>query len=61
MCTECSTDLNKHLVAHWGLGGFGRGAVDRHGLPVTRELQSELLFHQLLHHLRDREETIMHF
>lgn len=40
----CS-DLDKHLVAHSGSGGLGRGAVDRHGLPIPGELQGEFLLH----------------
>lgn len=52
----CSVYLDKHF-AH-GRTGLVGGAVDRHGLPVSRELQSELLLHQLLDHLipqKDRQ------
>lgn len=45
------TNLDKHLIAKRCLGELGRRTVDRHGLPVTRELQSELLLHQLLNYL----------
>ena len=44
--------LDEHLALGPWLDG---GAVDGHGLAVTRELQSELLLHQLLDHLRDEE------
>ncbi len=40
--------LDKHL-AHWRT--IVGGAVDRHGLPVSGELQGELFPHQLLDHL----------
>lgn len=49
------THFDKHLASHWGFGGLGRRAVNRHGLPVSGELQCELLFHQLLHHLFENE------
>lgn len=42
------THFDKHLVSHRGFGRFGRAAVDGHGLPVSRELQGELLPHQVL-------------
>ena len=42
------TDLNKHLSATITLSW---GAIHRHGLPVTGELQSKVLLHKLLHHL----------
>lgn len=57
---ERCTNLDKHLIAKRCLGGPGRRAVDRHGLPVTRELQCELLLHQLLNYLV-RKAEIMQF
>lgn len=49
--TLVQPNLHKHLVANRSLRRLGRGAVDRHRLPVTRELQCELLLHQLFDHL----------
>lgn len=37
--------LHEHLGAAVALGG---GAVHRHGLPVTGELQGDVLLHELL-------------
>lgn len=45
--------LDEHLALGARLDG---GAVDRHGLAVTRELQGELLLHQLPDHLMDENE-----
>lgn len=42
------TCLHKHLGTTVTLS---RSAVHRHGLPVTGELQSDVLLHQLLDHL----------
>lgn len=42
------TCLHKHLGPTVTLG---RSAVHRHGLPITGELQSDILPHQLLDHL----------
>lgn len=39
------THLHKHLGTTITLGG---SAVHRHGLPVTGELQSDILLHELL-------------
>lgn len=47
------TDLHKHLGTTFTLRG---GAVHRHGLPVTGELQSEVLLHELLDHLLENTE-----
>ncbi len=44
--------LNKHLAN--GGASFVGSAIDRHGLPVSGELQSEFLLHQLLDDLRSR-------
>lgn len=42
------------LDEHFTLGArLDGGAVDRHGFAVTRELQGELLLHQLLDHLKE--------
>lgn len=49
---ETETSLHKHLGATIALSG---SAVHRHGLPVTGELQSDILLHELLDHLL--EET----
>lgn len=38
------SDLDEHLVAH-SSPGFGWGAIDRHGLSVSGELQGEFLLH----------------
>lgn len=48
---RCVTDLNKHLVSRGRPVEFIGGTEDRHGLPVSGELQGELLPHQLLDHL----------
>lgn len=48
-----NTNLHEHLGATITLS---RGAVHGHGLPVTGELQSEVLLHQLLDHLLDDAE-----
>ena len=48
-----SVYLDKHL-AHGG--AIVGGAVDRHGLPVSGELQGELLPHQLLDYLIRRKD-----
>lgn len=42
------TDLHKHLGTTITLRG---SAVYGHGLPVTGELQSDILLHELLDHL----------
>lgn len=42
------TRLHKHLGATVALGW---GAIHRHGLPVTGELQGDVLLHELLDHL----------
>lgn len=53
--TTCffSAYLYKHF-AHGGTG-FVWSAVDRHGLPVSGELKSALLLHQLFDYLMQRE------
>lgn len=52
---KVSTHLDEHLgttiTLRWS-------AVHRHGLPVTGELQSEVLPHELLDHLLEDEEKI---
>lgn len=53
VCISSYSCLDEHLALGTGLY---RGAVDRHGLAVTRELQSELLLHQLPDHLLDEKE-----
>lgn len=50
---EGGTDLHEHLGATIALSG---GAVHRHGLPVTGELQGEVLVHQLLDDLLEDME-----
>lgn len=45
--------LDEHLALRARLD---RGAVHRHGLAVTRELQGELLLHQLSDHLMDEKD-----
>ena len=52
-CMFLSVYLDKHL-AHGG--AIVGGAVDRHGLPVSGELQGELLPHQLLDYLIRRKD-----
>lgn len=47
------TDLHKHLGTTITLGGC---AVYGHGLPVTGELQSDILLHELLDHLLEDTE-----
>lgn len=47
------SDLHKHLGTAITLRG---GAVHGHGLPVTGELQSEVLPHELLDHLLEDTE-----
>ena len=42
------TDLHEHLGTAITLD---RGAISRHGFPVTGELQGEFLLHQLFDHL----------
>ncbi len=48
------TCLHKHLGATVTLSG---SAVHRHGLPVTGELQSDVLLHELLDHLLEDTEV----
>ena len=45
--------LDEHLALRARLDG---GAVHRHGLAVTRELQGELLLHQLSDYLMDEKD-----
>lgn len=45
--------LNKHLALGAGLNGC---AVHRHGLPVARKLQGEVLLHQLPDYLSKSKE-----
>lgn len=47
---------HRYLDEHLADGGAGLvgGAVHRHRLPVSGELQGELLLHQLLDHLGER-------
>lgn len=45
---KTETSLHKHLGTTITLRG---SAVDGHGLPVTGELQSDVLPHELLDHL----------
>ena len=52
--TKARTDLHEHLGTTITLSG---GAVHGHGLPVTGELQSEVLLHELLDHLLGDTET----
>lgn len=48
----CYCIIHSCLDEHLALGArTDGGAVDRHGLAVTRELQGELLLHQLPDHL----------
>lgn len=47
------TGLHKHLGTTITLRGC---AVYRHGLPVTGELQSDILLHELLDHLLEDTE-----
>lgn len=55
---RAGTDLHEHLGATVTLGG---GAVHGHGLPVTGELQGEVLLHELLDHLlKDTEKRFRH-
>ena len=49
--------LNKHLAKRGA--DFIRGAVDRHGLPVSGKLQGKLFLHQLLDHLKIRVNTMI--
>lgn len=56
---EPGTDLHEHLGATVTLAG---SAVHGHGLPVTGELQGEVLLHELLDHLlkdTDREDVVV--
>ena len=46
------SNLYKHLGTGGGPGELVGGAEDRHRLSVSRELQCQLLPHQLLNHLR---------
>lgn len=49
--------IHSCLDEHFALGAWlDWGAVDRHGLAVTGELQGELLLHQLSDHLMDEQE-----
>lgn len=48
------SDLDEHLGATIALGG---GAVHGHGLPVTGELQGEVLLHQLLDDLQTHTQA----
>lgn len=51
---KCACKIQSYFDEHLALGArFDRGAIDRHGLPVSRELQGELLLHQLSDHLMD--------
>lgn len=47
------TSLHKHLGTTITLSG---SAVHGHGLPVTGELQSDVLLHELLDHLLEDTE-----
>lgn len=49
------TDLDKHFGT---TVTFGWGAVHRHGLPVTGELQSEVLLHELFDHLLEDVQVL---
>ena len=49
--------LDEHLGATIALAW---GAVHRHGLPVTGELQGEVLLHQLLDDLSGTKPEVMH-
>lgn len=49
-----NTNFDEHLVADSRPGGFCWGAINRHGLSVTGELQSEFLLHELFDHLQKR-------
>lgn len=50
---KTETDLHKHLGTTITLRGC---AVHGHGLPVTGELQSDILLHELLDHLLEDTE-----
>lgn len=53
----CDCIIHSCLDEHLALGArLDGGAVDRHGLAITRELQGELLLHQLPDHLTDENE-----
>lgn len=51
--TKAGTDLHEHLGTTITLSW---GAVHGHGLPVTGELQSEVLLHEVLDHLLEDTE-----
>lgn len=57
--SKTETYLHKHLGATITLGG---SAVHRHGLPVTGELKSDVLLHEMLDHLlKNKEINVLFF
>lgn len=56
--SKTETYLHKHLGATITLGG---SAVHRHGLPVTGELKSDVLLHEMLDHLLKNKEINVFF
>lgn len=48
--------LSAHLDKHFAHGAVFGGAVNGHGLPVSGELQGEVLLHQLLDDLMGQTE-----